>query len=96
MQVTYGIFEGNNYTVRGVYVNRTADYNGIFGNSNMIQNLTIKDSYVVGTTATGGIVGNAGTVKNCHNINTTVMLVKGNYQCVGGIVGQVRNNQSMH
>ena len=32
-----GIFEGNNYIIRGVYVNRDANYNGLFGCSNTIK-----------------------------------------------------------
>ncbi len=53
-----GIFEGNNHTIRGVYVNKTGQYVGLFGHTtNIIQNLTIKNSYIVGGSAVGGIAG---------------------------------------
>lgn len=84
-----GIFEGQDHTIRGVYVNRTANSNGIFGNSNTIKNLTIKDSYIKGGTGTGGIVGalRTGEVLSCHNANTIVILKNGSYYSVGGVVG---------
>ena len=86
-----GTFEGQNCYIQGVYVNQEANFGGIFGNSNTIQNLTIKNSYIEGGTATGGIVGalRGGKVENCHNINTTVICKEGNYYTVGGVVGQI-------
>ena len=87
-----GIFEGNNHTIRGVYVNREEKFNGIFGNANTIQNLTIINSYIKGKRVTAGIVGalRSGTIINCHNKNTTVILAEGtdNY-AVAGVVGQI-------
>ena len=41
-----GTFEGNNNTIRGVYVNLDSSYAGLFGNSDTIQNLTVQDSYI--------------------------------------------------
>ena len=80
-----GTFEGNNYTIKGLY-STTANYCGLFGTSNTIQNLTIKNSYAKGVNAIGGIVGSilSGQVYNCNNYNTTVI---GTGQCVGGITG---------
>ena len=85
----YGIFEGNNYTISGVYVNREEKYNGIFGASNTIQGLTIKNSYIKGEHNTGGIAGwlSSGKIENCHNQKTTVSLKDGDYMRIGGIVG---------
>ena len=87
-----GIFEGNNKTIKYLYVNSTKSDagNGIFGNSNTIQNLTIANSYIKGTSCTGGIVGalRSGKIENCHNKNTTVILREGTNRAVGGIVGQ--------
>ena len=84
-----GTFEGNNHTIRGVYVNRDAGHNGILGSANTVKNLTVKNSYIKGGYNTGGIVGTTwtGNVENCHNINTTVILREGVYGRVGGIVG---------
>ena len=83
-----GTFEGNNYTIRGVYVNDESDYNGVFGNTSTVANLTVKNSYIEGGICTAGIVGSTrtGNVENCHNVNTTVVLKEGNYYSVGGVV----------
>ena len=80
-----GIFEGNSYTIKGVYVKTNTNFNGIFGNSNTIQDLTIKDSYIEGTSYTGGIAGSlySGKIENCHNKNT---IIKTN-SYGGGITG---------
>ena len=52
-----GIFEGNNYSIRGVYVNREENNNGVFGYANSIQNLVVQSSYIKGGHNTGGIAG---------------------------------------
>ena len=87
-----GTFDGKNHTIKNLYVNST-DSAGIFGNSSTIQNLTIKNSYIKGGSMTGGIVGtNRGAtskIEKCYNVNTIVILRQGDYQAVGGIVGQV-------
>lgn len=85
-------FEGNNHIIKGVYVEETTKFNGIFGRTEApIQNLTIKNSYIEGLNCSAGIIGRSGTngiITNCHNINTTVILLEGtNYTC-GGVVGQ--------
>lgn len=81
-------FEGNNYTIKGVYVNEKTDYSGIFGVSATVKNLTVKDGYIEESGYTGGIIGmvNSGDVENCHNENTSVIL-KDNNWVVGGVVG---------
>lgn len=83
-----GIFEGNDYYIRGLYVYREENFAGLFKSANIIKNLKVKDSYIE---TTGGCAGaivsltNSGEITNCHNINTSV--VAGTY-CAGGIVGQ--------
>ena len=68
-----GTFDGNNYTISHLRVERNAKYVGLFGNSITIQNLTIKDSYIKGNECVGGIIGIAKkTVFNCKNVNTYV------------------------
>ena len=87
-----GTFEGNNHSIKGVYVNSTKSDagHGLFGNSSTIQNLTIGNSYIKGGTCTGGIVGalRTGKVENCHNKNTKVILKEDSSYNVGGVVGQ--------
>ena len=91
-----GTFDGKKHTIKGIYVNTTDKFNGIFGNSNTIKDLTIEDSYIKGASFTAGIVGymRAGTLENCHNKNTTVILIEGNFNAVGGVVGQAGGNVS--
>lgn len=83
-----GTFNGNNHVVKGLYVNITENFAGLFGNSDTIKNVTIKDGYVKTSGAcAGGVVAalREGSIINCNNINTQV---KG-MQSVGGIVGQI-------
>ncbi len=84
-----GIFNGQNHTIKGIYVNttKTENGNGIFGRGNTIKNLTVKNSYIKGTSnRTGGIIGclDKGEITHCYNINTYVR----GALAVGGIVGQ--------
>ena len=87
-----GTFEGNNHTVRGIYVKKEGKYAGIFGNSDTIQNLTIVDSYIEASgNCVGGIVGalRDGKILNCTNKS----IVTGGGNIVGGIVGQFTGEQ---
>ena len=84
------IFEGNHKTIKGVYVNQTANFAGFFGYAtNTIQNVSIKDSYIEGGNCMGGLTGSIKILTNCHNINTTVISKEGNNYGVGGITGQI-------
>jgi hypothetical protein len=82
-----GTFEGNNHTIKGIYVKKDGNFAGIFGNSDTIQNLTVTDSYIEATGGSvGGIVGalREGKILNCINKG----IVTGGKYTVGGIVGQ--------
>lgn len=88
-------FEGNDHIIKGVYVEETTNFNGIFGRvANTVQNLIIKNSYIEGASCTGGIVGITDyDVINCHNVDTTVVLIEGeNNQTVGGVVGLINGD----
>lgn len=83
-----GTFEGNNHTIRGVYVKKEGNFAGIFGNSDTIQNLTVSNSYIEATGGcAGGIVAavREGNLVNCHNKNTIVVA---KLQVIGGVAGQ--------
>ena len=91
-----GIFDGNNHSIRGIYVNTDADFGGIFERvSNMTKNLIVKDSYIIGQNCVGGIAGMAKNVENCHNINTTVRWsgTESQIPIAGGIVGFLSNGE---
>lgn len=84
-----GIFEGNNYSIRGVYVDESQSEEGgagVFaGSTCIIQNLKVKNSYIKGKSVVGGIASLCeGTFSNCKNINTNVVATEA---AVGGIVG---------
>ena len=81
-------FDGKNHIIKGVYVNDTENFNGIFGNAYSILNLTVKNSYMKAAAFTGGIAGVSwnGTIDNCHNINTIIIGIEGK-STFAGIVG---------
>ena len=80
-----GTFDGNGKTISGLYINRSADDQGLFGyvsGSGKIEKLTVSGS-VSGHNFVGGIAGrNGGNVINCAFSGS----VSGNSP-VGGVVG---------
>ena len=83
-----GTFNGQNYTVSGLYFNDSAaDRVGLFGyvyTNGKVQNVGVIDSYIHGRYDVGGVVGfNNGTVDNCYNEGS----VSGTESRVGGVVG---------
>ena len=86
---------GNNKIIRGLYSKTVEKYTGLFGNvSCEVKNFIVKDSYIEGATGVATIVGTlrGGSIDNCKNINTTVVLIEGDYQAPAGIVGQAVDN----
>lgn len=80
-----GVFNGNNFSIRGMYVNSNKNYQGLFGyQAGTVQNLTIKNSYVKGNTGIGAIAGlNSGTIVGCSVQNIEVI----GKEKVGGLIG---------
>ncbi len=80
-----GTFNGDGHTISGLYIDTTANNQGLFGYvSGTVQNLSVSGS-VSGDAYVGGVVGeNSGssTVENCYNTGE----VSGN-RYVGGVVG---------
>lgn len=55
-----GGFDGNSHTISGVYIQSTADCQGLFGVVNFVttvKNLNLEQSYISGTEYVGGICG---------------------------------------
>ena len=82
-----GNFDGDGHVVRGIYINNTNAYQGLFGyvRSGIIKNLGIEKSYIKGNSYVGGIVGSSsgsGTITNCYNSGD----ISGS-ESVGGILG---------
>lgn len=95
-----GSFDGNGYTIKGLYVNISAEnttvYAGLFGYSKgIIQNLGLLECDISAAVSdsqfvfyAGGIVGvNTGTISNCYNTGTVSMGGSGLTPSVGGIAG---------
>ena len=82
-----GILDGDGHSVSGIYINSTADDQGlvgVLGEGGTLQDLGVKASYIKGGYSVGGLCGrNDGTVSNCYNIGS----VEGN-NSVGGLCGQ--------
>lgn len=80
-----GVFDGNNFSIRGLYINSDKAYQGLFGyQTGIVTRVVLKNSCIHGNEAVGAIVGlNGGTVQNCSIQNVEV---KGNEK-VGGLVG---------
>lgn len=84
-----GTFNGNGYTVRGLYFNSSSiNYVGFFGyvgSDGSVTNVGVEDSYFKGNLYVGGIVGysNSGSVSKVYNMGT----VSGTDD-VGGVAGR--------
>ncbi|MCD8219050.1 MAG: hypothetical protein LUC50_01455 [Ruminococcus sp.] len=94
-----GTFDGQGYTIYGLYQSVSSAYAGFFGNvSGTVQNVNLDHAYIVnsygGTVYTGGLVGYmSGTIQNCMvsgsvsntNTNSSTSTSVGPY--VGGVCG---------
>ena len=83
-----GIFDGDGYSISGLYANGTGESWGFFSQvyKCTIKNLSIVDSYFGESSCyyVGSFVGNgSGNIENCYS-NATIV---GEYYC-GGIVGE--------
>lgn len=79
-----GSFDGDNHTIRGVYINSDKSYQALFGcvYGGAIRNVILSDSYIKGHYAVAGIVAshssvyewdhNDGIIENCVN-NATIV-----------------------
>ena len=84
-----GVFEGNDYTISGLYVcDPEMDYVGLFGGTdyaNSISNIHLTNSYFEGNSYIGGLFGYAGSNISGCTVSDSVT-VKGN-SYLGGIAG---------
>ena len=78
--------DGDGHSVSGIYINSTADDQGLvgyLGSGGILQNVGVKASYIKGGSQVGGVCGyNSGPVTNCYNTGS----VAGN-NSVGGLCG---------
>ncbi len=82
-----GYFDGQGYTINGLYMKTTADYGGLFGyigSNAVVEKVGVDYSYFNGNQNVGGIAGrNDGIIKNCYTFYTVTM----GSSYVGGITG---------
>ena len=87
-----GSFDGNGYTISGLYFNNTADYVGLFGaigSSGSVSDVGVVDSYFKGNVYVGSIAGkNDGKISGCFSKSGKVE-ANSNY---GGICGSGDTN----
>ena len=88
-----GTFDGNDFTISGLYYNGSGKYVGLFGyvgSSGQVKNVNIVDSSLNSSNwmvSVGGVCGynNEGTITNCSFAGTVTGSVTGTY--VGGVCG---------
>ena len=87
-----GVFDGQNHTIKGLYMNTNTLYAGLFGLTNangQIKNLSIENSYFQSSNmALGSVVGFLGGTMD--NVYSSATVVTNNKQC-GGIIGRLGN-----
>ena len=82
-----GIFNGNNYVISDLYINRLTNYQGLFGRTyqSEIKNIGLENINITGINMVGGIIG-----INTGNSSLTNSYATGNVNgnmSVGGLVG---------
>ena len=91
-RVFKGHFNGKGFSVKGIYIYSSKEYNGLFGYiaGAVVENVGVEDGYIYGCCRTGGVAGLASnsTITNCFN--TCVMYSKSSL--LAGILGQSAGN----
>jgi len=90
-----GTFDGNGFTISGIYINSKSDYQGLFAESNgTIKNLGVIASYVRGGMDIGGLAGrNNGEISKSYYVGDVIGYESG-YSQIGGIAGTNRGTIS--
>ena len=91
-----GTFDGDGHTIRGLSIDSSASYQGLFGRINgaTIKNLQVEGSVASSGNYVGGIVGQvqSGTIENCSFTGTVSCTKNGGY--AGGITGYAGNTKT--
>ncbi len=87
-----GTFDGDNYTISGLYINNSSNQQGLFGYTGTnatIKNLIVEDVEIVASDFVGAISGyNDGDIINVHVDNVTINATR----AIGAIAGQNDGN----
>ena len=89
----FGVFNGDGYEVRGLWVNRPNEYGiglfGSIGSGSSVVSVGVADGYFRGYDHVGGLVGlSAGEISFSWSSSAVVGGELGNF--IGGLVGQIR------
>jgi hypothetical protein len=84
-----GIFNGNGFMIKNLYINRPSNNQGLFGYVNWagLRNITLKDVSVTGRNNTGALVGyteNRTIIEGCVSSGTVT-----GHDYVGGLAGRI-------
>lgn len=103
----YGTFNGHGYTISHLFINRTTDYNGLFGriynvgsySKVLVSNVSLFDVNISGNGYVGGLAGylSAETDSSRTNIINCGVTgkINGSASYVGGFIGYARHNFSI-
>jgi uncharacterized protein (TIGR02145 family) len=82
-----GVYNGNGFTISGLYINRENYYQGLFGymSNAYVHNVTLEGADISGFTSVGGIAGygDHSIIRDCHVSGS----ISGS-DWIGGIVGR--------
>src|SRR3989338_927520 len=87
-----GSFDGKNFTITSLFINRSGDNNvGLFGimNGGNISNVSLDDAYIRGNYYVGGLVGYSYNYATVDNAYFSGQVFGSNH--VGGLVGRDQN-----
>ena len=90
-----GTFEGNNHSIKKLYINSSKSNVGFFGNligNGKINGIKLEDVNITGSNNTGGIVGNLQSTNGITNCIISGTITGANF--TGGIVGITNDNTS--
>ncbi|MCQ2514512.1 MAG: dockerin type I domain-containing protein [Ruminococcus sp.] len=84
-----GTFDGQGYTISGLYIDKTISYAGLFGQTKdaTIKNVALDNSYISATSNVGGICGRTYNYSNIINSAVYGNIIKGDSTYIGGICG---------
>jgi hypothetical protein len=92
-----GVFEGNGHIIEGMYINRFADFQGLFGaiNGAEISDLKVLNAAVTVGNYMAGVLAGFITNQSVVTNSITSGIVHG-YLCVGGLVGGSAEESSIY
>ncbi len=93
-----GVYDGQNFTIDSLFILRTAESTGMFGNVlGEVKNVRIENASITGGSQLGVIAGRVsslGIISNCHVVNSIVFSATDIPRTnIGGLVG--RNNNAI-